>query len=125
MIGKKTKKVSQNYMDTVMYHNPLYKWSVNEDGIVVIDVINSGLHHRIAQKFLHKPKVSHISLDKYGSKLWEAIDGNKTVYDILTIMSDAFPDENIYMLNRVIAFMKTLQNNRFIYAAGTKKAKIL
>lgn len=121
MMGKKTKKVSQNYMDAVMYHNPLYKWSVNEDGIVVIDVINRGLHHKIAQKFFHKPKISHISLDKYGSRLWEAIDGNNSVYDILNIMSEAFPDEKKYMLNRVIAFMQTLQRNRFIFVSVTKK----
>ncbi len=120
-MGKRVKKVSQNYMDTVMHHNPEYKWSVNEDGIVVIDVINKGIHHKIAQKFFHKPETSHISLDKHGSKLWISIDGSKTVYDILNIMSDAFPDEKKYMLNRVIAFMQTLQNNKFIYADTNKK----
>lgn len=120
-MGKKTKRVSSNYMDTVMYHNPLYKWSINEDNIVVIDVINIGIHHKIAQKFFHKPKISHISLDKYGSKLWASIDGNNSVYDILNIMSDTFPDEKKYMLNRVVAFMQTLQRNKFIYVLGTKK----
>lgn len=114
MAAKKVKKISQNYMDTVMYHNPIYKWSVGDDGIVVIDVEHRGIHHKIAQKFFHKPRTSHISLDKYGSKLWESIDGSKTVYDILNIMSDAFPDEKSDMLNRVIAFMATLQNNKFI-----------
>lgn len=113
-MGKKVKKISPNYMDIIMYHNPEYKWSVNEDGTVVIDVINKGIHHKIAQKFFHKPKISHISLDKYGSKLWEAIDGKKTVYDVLNIMLNAFPNEEKYMLNRVVTFMQTLQNNKFI-----------
>ena len=93
----------------------------NKEGIVVIDVINQGIHHRIAQKLLHKPKTSHISLDKYGSVLWKAIDGRNTVYDILNIMSDTFPDEKDSMLNRVIAFMQTLKRNNFILVPSRKK----
>lgn len=85
MAKNKPKKIPQNYMDAVMVHNPLYKWSENEDGVVVIDVINTGLHHKIAQKFFHKPRTSHISLDKYGSVLWKSINGKNTVYDILYI----------------------------------------
>lgn len=121
MSKKKTKKISKNYMDTVMYCNPLYKWSENENGLVVIDVLNTGLHHKIAQKFFHKPETSHISLDKYGSVLWKSINDKNSVYDILNIMSDTFPDEKEDMLKRVIAFMQTLQANKYIFAPGQKK----
>lgn len=121
MARKKTKKIPQNYMDTVMLRNPYYKWSENEEGIVVIDVINQGIHHRIAQKLLHKPKTSHISLDKYGSVLWKSINGKNSVYDILNIMSDTFPDEKEDMLKRVIAFMQTLQANKYIFARSQEK----
>jgi len=121
MSKKKTKKISQNYMDTIMLRNPGYKWSEHENGIVVIDVINQGIHHKIAQKLFNKPKTSHISLDKYGSVLWKAINGSNTVYDILNIMSDTFPDERDSMLNRVVAFMQTLQRNKFILALSYKK----
>lgn len=114
MAKNKPKKIPQNYMDAVMVHNPLYKWSENEDGVVVIDVINTGLHHKIAQKFFHKPRTSHISLDKYGSVLWKSINGKNTVYDILNIMSEAFPDEKDSMLKRIVAFMQTLYSNRYI-----------
>lgn len=115
MSKKKTKKISQNYMDTIMFCNPEYKWSENEEGLVVIDVINTGLHHKIAQKLFHKPETSHISLDQYGSVLWKSINGRNTVYDILNIMSETFPDEKDSMLKRVIAFMQTLQANKYIY----------
>lgn len=115
MAKKKTKKIPQNYMDAIMFCNPEYKWSENEEGLVVIDVINKGLHHKIAQKLFHKPETSHISLDKYGSLFWKSINGRNTVYDILNIMSEAFPDEKDSMLKRVIAFMQTLQANKYIY----------
>ncbi len=115
MAKKRTKKIPQNYMDVVMFCNPGFKWSENEEGLVTIDVINKGLHHKIAQKFFHKPEISHIALDKYGSVLWKSINGRNTVYDILNIMSETFPDEKESMLKRVIAFMHTLQVNKYVY----------
>ncbi len=121
MAKKKKKKIQQNYMDAIMFRNPAYKWSENEEGLVIIHVINQGLHHKIAQKFFHKPKTSHISLDKYGSLLWKSIDGRNTVYDILNIMSDAFPGEKDSMLKRIIAFMHTLQVNKYVYQMKSKK----
>ncbi len=111
---KNTKKIPRNYMDAVILHNPKYNWKENDEGIAVIDVINKGPHHRFAQKFFGKPKVSHISLDKYGSVLWKAIDGHNTVYDIVNIMKTTFPDEEERMLDRVINFMHTLQVNGFV-----------
>lgn len=77
MVKKRTKKIPQNYMDVVMFCNPGFKWSENEEGLVTIDVINKGLHHKIAQKFFHKPEISHIALDNMalssGNQLMEEI----------------------------------------------------
>lgn len=120
MASKKQKKVSKNYMDAIIYHNPEYKWTEKDNGTVVIDVINKGFYHKIAQKFFHKPKVSHISLDKYGSLLWKSINGKNTVYDIVNTMSDKFPGESDRMLDRVITFLHTLEVNRFIYTSVSK-----
>lgn len=110
----KKKKISQNYMDTVLVPNPERKWSEREDGIVVIHMENKGFYHRIAQKFFHRPKVSHIALDNYGTAVWKALDGKHTVYDVVCLMQEQFPDERELMLNRVITFLHTLQVNRFV-----------
>lgn len=112
-MGKK-KKLAPNYMDTVFIPLPSRPWRQGEDGIVVIDVENKGLHHRIAQKFWHKPKVSHISLDAYGTALWNLMDGKNTVYDIIMAMKEQFPGEEDRMLDRVVTFLGTLQNHQFI-----------
>ena len=90
-------------MDTVFLPNPDRPWHRSRDGKIVIDVENRGIHHRIAQKIWHKPKVSHISLDAYGSALWECM-----------AMKEQFPQEEDRMLDRVVTFLGTLQNNRFI-----------
>lgn len=110
----KKKKISPNYMDIIFLPNPERPWRQGEDGCIVVDVENKGVHHRIAQKFWHKPKVSHISLDCYGSALWKLMDGRHTVYDIVQHMKQQFPEEKDRMLDRVVTFLGTLYNNRFI-----------
>lgn len=110
----KKRKISKNYMDTVLIPNPSRTWSVREDGIVVVDVEHKGPFNRFAQKFCKKPRFSHIALDNYGTTLWNALDGKRTVFDVVSHMKEQFPDEEERMLDRVITFLHTLQTNRFI-----------
>ena len=83
-------------MDYVPMKNPEYKWETNEKGRVVIDEPNVGFFNRIAQKFFHRPKVSHIQLDAYGSFVWQQIDGKNTI------------------LNRLVEFFRRLKFHHFI-----------
>ena len=110
----KTKKIDKNYMDMVLIHNPERKWSEREDGIVVIELEHKGPHHKIAQKLFHKPRVSQIALDAHGTALWKALDGKRTVFEVVNLMKEFFPKEEDRMLDRVIAFLHTLQVNQFI-----------
>ena len=105
----KTRTLSANYMDLVFTKNAEIQWRVKEDGFVEVDMVNS-----IAQKFFHRPRVSHIALDKYGSTLWQALDGSATVNDLLAKMKEAFPDESDKMLNRLVQFLTTLERWEFI-----------
>lgn len=61
-----------------------------------------------------RPRISHISLDRYGSTLWLAVDGKASVNDILHKMQETFPDESKDMLNRVVHFLNTLEIHKFI-----------
>lgn len=88
-------------------------WKI-EENIVTLDVENKGIFNNIAQKFFGQPKISHISLDKYGSTLWQLLDGENTVFEIVKKMEEAFPAEKEKMLNRVIAFLHNLQVNKYI-----------
>ena len=110
-------------MDIVFVRSEGFPWREKEgsDGqtqeIVEIDMENRGFFNSIAQRFFKKPKISHISLDKYGSVLWLALDGKATVNDILKKMTEAFPDESEKMLNRVVQFLATLERTGFIIRA--------
>lgn len=111
---KRTRIVTGNYLDEVPVRSQSRPWTEDEDGRVVIDVENKGLANKIAQTFFHKPRVSHISLDAYGTVVWKEIDGVHTVGQIVDAMKRQFPDEAERMLDRVVTFLGTLQAHKFI-----------
>ena len=108
----KTKKITKNYLDIVFVPAPNLAWRESEN-LVTLDVKNKGFFNSIAQKFFGQPKVSHISLDKYGSALWLLLDGKNTVLDVVTKMKEISSDDD-KMLNRVVTFFHTLQVNKYI-----------
>ena len=110
----KKRKISPNYFDSVPHRREDRPWRLKEDGMVEIDMENTGFYHFIAQKFFHKPRVSHIALDGYGSVVWQSIDDRNTVMDIVRIMEKEFPGETDRMLDRVVTYLVTLQRNGFI-----------
>lgn len=113
---RRKRTVSSNYLDLIFTPHPECKWSAREDGIVVIDMENKGFFHSIAQKFFHSPRVSHIALDVYGTTLWNALDGTNSVFNVIHIMEEAFPEEKDRMTDRVITFLRTLQVHHFVIA---------
>jgi hypothetical protein len=120
MMAKK-KKVSQNYMDAVYEVKEGLVWRKKENGLVELDMVHKGVYNKIAQKFFHRPKVSHIALDDYGTALWEALDGTNTVFELVHIMQERFPGEQDRMLQRVISFMGTLERTGFIQRKNRKE----
>lgn len=55
-----------------------------------------------------------LSLDRYGSALWNACDGGATVAGIIETMKYRFPDEADTMSERVIGFTRQLFREQFI-----------
>ena len=110
----KAKVVSGNYMDKIPHISEGHEWRELDDSNVEVDMPHKGFYAKIAQKFFHKPAVSHIKLDEYGSVVWKSIDGERTIYDIVGKMNEAFPEEENDMLKRVITFISTLEMNKFV-----------
>ena len=72
----------ENYLDYVPKHNCLFQSQVNEKGLVEITVENKGIYNRLAQLFFHRPKVSQIELERFGSFVWNCIDGKRSIFEI-------------------------------------------
>ncbi len=117
----KKKKIRLNYLESIPVRSTERPWRTDEDGIVEIDMENKGFYNFLAQKFFRKPRISHISLDKYGSVVWQSIDGTNSINDIIKIMEREFPNEKERMLDRIVTYMATLQRSGFVTVKGAKK----
>ncbi len=111
------KKNSKNYLDFIPVYDPRNTWD-EKDGIVTINMIHKGIYDKIAQKFFHTPRVSHIDLDEYGSFLWLRIDGEKTIGQLALEMKEEFGQKAEPLYDRLTHYMQVLRNNNFILLKG-------
>ncbi len=91
------------------------QWVQEDDEIVVILIpkFNNPFLVRWLLPYL-KSQNFRLSLDRYGSALWNACDGITTVADIIETMKRRFPDEAGSIPERVIGFTRHLFRENFI-----------
>ena len=61
---KKKPQISENYLEKKPAKTAGLGWSVDEDGAVTLELENTGVMNRIAQKLIGKPKISYIKINK-------------------------------------------------------------
>ena len=52
---KKKNVITKNYLESIPMRHPEIKWSKDEDGIVTLEIENTGFVNRLAQKLFKKP----------------------------------------------------------------------
>lgn len=72
--------------------------------------------NRFMQKYLvprNKSAEAHISLDEQGTRVWDLIDGKRTVEEITKLLAGYFQNEQEYE-SRILTFIVQLQKSGFI-----------
>ena len=113
-------KKQENYLDYIPVISEKNTWS-EEDGKVTVHMVHRGFYAGIAQKFFHRPRVSHIDLDKTGSFVFPLIDGQRSVGDLALLVKEEFGADAEPLYERLIRYMQILRNNGFIYFKGKDK----
>ncbi|MBW6410627.1 PqqD family protein [Clostridium weizhouense] len=108
------KKKEKNYLDYIPVRNPSYTWNAIENGIVVIEVVRTGIFDKIAQKVFKIPSKSEIKLDTLGSSVWNYIDDIKNIGEIAQKVRNNFNDDDKVFYQRLIKFFEILRNNNFV-----------
>ena len=114
------KNLKENYLDYVPAISEKNTWS-QEAGKVTIHMVHRGFYAAIAQKFFHRPRVSHIDLDEHGSFIFPLIDGQRSVGDIAQRVKEKFGKDAEPLYERLVKYMQILRNNGFIYFVGKDK----
>ncbi len=111
---KKAKKKNENYLERIPMRPDKIKWSTDEEGIVTLDIENTGVFNRVAQKLFKKPKVTHVHLDKMGSFIWPLLDGKKDIVAIGVLVKEHFGDEAEPLYERLAKYFQVLDSYSFV-----------
>lgn len=106
--------MNTNYFDKIPCHSDNIKWSVDNNGIVILETENTGFFKQITQKLLKKPKKTYIHLDVTGSYIWKLIDGNKTIIELSKMLEKQFGENAHPLYERLIKYFSILDSYHFI-----------
>lgn len=94
---------------------------LDENGHYQIHMEHKGFYNKLAQVFSNRPRFSWIEIQGQGNTVWRAIDGKNTVDDIADILREEYGKEAEPLPERLLAFLKILEHNKFIYYSDKRK----
>ena len=110
----KRKKKQQNYLDLIPVRAEGLAWTRDDGDTVVLEVENTGVFNRIAQKCFKRPKVTKVHMEQFGSFLWPLIDGERTVKELADLLKERFGEEAEPLYPRVAKYMQIMESYHFI-----------
>lgn len=111
---KKKIVISENYLERIPVRVASIDWKTDDDGIVTLKTENTGWVNRIAQVVFFRPKYSYIHLDKFGSFVWQQIDGEMSITEIGKLVDEAFGEEAHPLYERLAQYFRILDSYRFV-----------
>ena len=111
---KNKNQISQNYLEKIPLAHPDINWSEDDKGIVTLEIENTGLFNRIAQKLFKRPKISYVHLDENGSFTWKLMDGEKDILAIGEKVDEHFGEAAHPLYERLAKFFQILESYHFI-----------
>lgn len=111
---KKKIIIGKNYLDKIPVRSPSVKWKADGEGLVTLEIENTGWMNRIMQKVFFRPKISYIHLDKLGSFVWSRIDGEKSILCIGELVEESFSEESHPLYERLARYFQMLESYSFV-----------
>ncbi len=111
---KKRRAISANYLERKPTRRKDIPWQQDEQGIVTLEIENSGFVNYLAQRLLKKPKVSYIHLDEMGSFIWKRLDGEQDLIAIGEKMRSAFGENCAPLYERLAEYIRILDSYHFL-----------
>ena len=119
MKSKKT-VIPKNYLDKIPSRAKSIEWTTDGDGIVTLEIKNTGWANKIAQVLFKRPKISYIHLDKMGSFIWPIMDGKKDITAIGKLVEQRFGKEAHPLYERLSKYFQIMDSYHFIAWVDSK-----
>lgn len=104
----------KNYFDLIPIINMENTWEINEQNVVVIQAQKKGFLNRMAVRFFNCSDKVEIELDGYGSFVWQKINGQKSISEIVEEISKELGEEIELAAKRAAMFFEMLRMHRLI-----------
>ena len=111
---KKKIVISENYLERIPARADAIEWKVSSEGMVTLQIENSGWANRIAQKIFGRPQYSYIHLDELGSFVWPLMDGQKDIIALGKLVEEKFGEEAHPLYERLAQYFRILDSYHFI-----------
>ena len=103
-----------NYLDYVPRKSEYTTYSVNDNGMGVVRIENTGFYNKIAQLVFRRPRYSNIELEEYGTFIWEYIDGSNSIYDIALKVKEKFGESAEPLYERICKYFSIMADNKLV-----------
>jgi hypothetical protein len=110
---KKQTVIPQNYLERVPARADI-AWKANSEGMVTLEIPNTGWANRLAQMLFGRPKVSYVHLDELGSFVWPLMDGKMDIIQIGKLVDTAFGEKAHPLYERLAQYFRILDSYHFV-----------
>ena len=111
---KKPVVLNENYLARIPVPAPALGWSTDREGVVTLEVENTGWVNRLAQRLFGRPRISYVHLDATGSFVWPLLDGVRDVTALGELVKERFGQEAEPLYPRLAQFFRVLESYGFI-----------
>lgn len=108
------KQKAENYLERIPLRKRGLEWTLDEKGMVTLNIPNRGFFNRMAQKFFGKPPVTYVHLDENGSFVWPLIDGEKDIIKLGELVKERYGDAAEPLYPRLARFFQILESYGFV-----------
>jgi len=114
-----------NNEDNFLLYIPIknHKNWLHKDNVVYLVFKHDRLIERLAAWLTRKPTIRDIRLDGLGTRVWQLIDGNHTVYRIGQILLKEYGQDCEPVYDRLIAYLRYLSRRGWIKFKNSSKSK--
>ncbi len=103
-----------NYLDLIPEKSRYTSSYTGEDGKFYVRFRNTGFYNRLAQLLFKRPQYTNIEMEKYGTFIWQYIDGENSVYDIALKVKERFGEEAEPLFDRICRYFAIMADNKLV-----------
>ena len=106
---------NRNFLDFVPAVNRGITFIPGENGADGrLEIVHESWADKLAQKLFHKPRVTVVKLERFGSFIWGTMDGERSIFEIAGAVLARFGEEAEPLYERLAGYFRMLHKNGYV-----------